>query len=78
MELASELGRMAWPGGESSWGKSGVWLIPIEVTEIHGRSDFSIHGGDTPDSAGCIDHTSDIGSNKNSDLVRLDRISSTW
>ena len=55
--LKAELGGTAWPGGESSWGKHRVWLTPMPGTVTHGRSGFSIHGGDTPGSAGCIDLT---------------------
>jgi hypothetical protein len=55
--IAAELSRTAWPGGESAWGKHRVWLQPMQGTVTHGRSGFSIHGGDTPGSAGCIDLT---------------------
>ena len=51
----------AWPGGESSWGQHRIWLEPAPGTVTHGRSGFSIHGGDTPGSAGCIDLTHSIG-----------------
>jgi len=57
-KVAAELGRTAWPGGESSWGKNRVWIYPVAKTDVYGRSGFSIHGGDTPGSAGCIDLTS--------------------
>lgn len=56
-ELISEIGRGAWPGGPSSWGRHRVWLKPAAGTETYGRSGFSIHGGDQPGSAGCIDLT---------------------
>ncbi|MFL7025243.1 tlde1 domain-containing protein [Enterovibrio norvegicus] len=59
-QLAAEVGRTAWPGGESSWGSSRVWLVPAEGTDTLERSGFSIHGGDTPGSAGCIDLTNNI------------------
>lgn len=54
-KIAAELGRTAWPGGESAWGRNRVWLHPEPGTITYGRSGFSIHGGDTPGSAGCID-----------------------
>ncbi|WP_434383812.1 L,D-transpeptidase family protein [Melittangium boletus] len=56
-QFINELGRGGWPGGESSWGKHRIWLKPKSGTQTHGRSGFSIHGGDTPGSAGCIDLT---------------------
>lgn len=56
-KVLAELGRTAWPGGESSWGQHRVWLRPSAGTQTYGRSGFSIHGGDTPGSAGCIDLT---------------------
>jgi hypothetical protein len=59
-KILAELGRTAWPGGESSWGKSRVWLKPSPTTQTFGRSGFSIHGGDAPGSAGCIDLTSSM------------------
>lgn len=60
--VAAELGLTAWPGGESSWGRHRVWLEPADsTTETYQRSGFSIHGGDTPGSSGCIDLTSHIG-----------------
>ncbi|OJT23973.1 hypothetical protein BO221_16965 [Archangium sp. Cb G35] len=49
------MGRGGWPGGESSWGKHRIWLKPKSGTKTYGRSGFSIHGGDNPGSAGCID-----------------------
>jgi len=57
-EIAAELGRTAWPGGESSWGRNRIWIHPATGTEVFNRSGFSIHGGDSPGSAGCIDMTS--------------------
>jgi len=59
-QIINEFGRGAWPGGESSWGKSRIWLTPIQGTQTHGRSGFSIHGGDSPGSAGCIDLTNQL------------------
>ena len=56
--LWQELGRGTWPGGQSSWGCHRIWLEPMDGTDVHGRSGFSIHGGEDPGSAGCIDLTS--------------------
>lgn len=47
------LGGTAWPGGESSWGSQRVWLHPESYRGP--RSGFTIHGGDTFGSRGCID-----------------------
>lgn len=47
--------RGTWPGGESSWGNSRIWLEPESGTETYGRSGFTIHGGAEPGSLGCID-----------------------
>lgn len=58
--IAAELGRTAWPGGKSAWGRNRVWLHPLPGTNTYGRSGFSIHGGDSPGSAGCIDLTSSM------------------
>ena len=55
-----EIGRTAWPGGESSWGRRRIWLLSAPSTEIYDRSGFSIHGGDRPGSAGCIDLTNQM------------------
>ncbi|MGK5092123.1 DUF3892 domain-containing protein [Deltaproteobacteria bacterium TL4] len=57
-DLLELIGQGNWPWGESAWGKNRVWLIPKRKTVTLGRSGFSIHGGDTPGSAGCIDLTS--------------------
>ncbi|NJN64802.1 MAG: DUF2778 domain-containing protein [Acidobacteria bacterium] len=48
-------GRGTWPGGQASWGDYRVWLDPIRGTDALDRSEFSIHGGAVPGSAGCID-----------------------
>ncbi len=56
-KLLSKIGRGPWPGGTSSWGNSRTWLTPIEVPNLYNRSGFTIHGGDEPGSAGCIDLT---------------------
>ncbi len=58
--IAAELGRTAWPGGESAWGKHRIWLEPADDTNTHSRTGFSIHGGDDPGSAGCIDLTKNM------------------
>ncbi len=47
-----------WSGGRSAWGDSRAWLKPIDRQNTFGRDGFSIHGGDIPGSAGCIDITS--------------------
>ena len=52
-----KFGLGTWPGGKNSWGEFRTWLTPIDGTETYGRSGFSIHGGTTPGSAGCIDLT---------------------
>ncbi len=49
--------RGSWPGGTSSWGDERVWLTPDENNNMMGRGGFSIHGGTTPGSLGCIDIT---------------------
>jgi type VI secretion system secreted protein VgrG len=58
--IAAEFGRTAWPGGESSWGRFRIWLHPHFGVNTCNRSGFSIHGGDSPGSAGCIDMTNNI------------------
>ncbi len=60
-QLASYVGRGAMPGGPNSWGEQRVWINPQEVHlrtpegDQVVRNGFSIHGGSTPGSAGCID-----------------------
>ncbi len=44
-----------WSGGQSSWGSARIWLEPDVGTDTYGRNGFSIHGGDSYGSAGCID-----------------------
>lgn len=44
-----------WSGNPVSWGTKRVWLEPDENTNTYGRSGFSIHGGMSKGSAGCID-----------------------
>ena len=49
--------RGTWSGGAAAWGEQRVWLEPSFNTNTYGRDNFSIHGGVTPGSAGCIDLT---------------------
>jgi hypothetical protein len=51
------IGRGTWRGGTHTWGEHRTWLQPINVPNLYNRSKFSIHGGDVPGSAGCIDLT---------------------
>jgi hypothetical protein len=44
----------------SAWGHHRVWLHPKDGTTTFGRGGFSIHGGDDPGSAGCIDLTTNM------------------
>ena len=44
-----------WKGSLPAWGLHRVWLQPDENTNTYGRSGFTIHGGLTKGSAGCID-----------------------
>ena len=53
-------GAGTWKGGQMVWGDSRVWLEPMAGTNTFGRSNFSIHGGWFPGSAGCIDLTSSM------------------
>ena len=43
------------PGGHFSWGMTRVWLEPFDDNTMYGRDKFSIHGGASMGSAGCID-----------------------
>ena len=45
----------AWKGSLPAWGTKRVWLQPDVNTNTYGRDGFSIHGGLTKGSAGCID-----------------------
>ncbi len=56
------VGRGTWPGGQPAWGDYRVWLNPIRGTNTFGRTNFSIHGGWFPGSAGCIDLCGGMGS----------------
>jgi hypothetical protein len=58
--IAGLSGRGTWPGSTAAWGRFRIWLEPVGDTRTHGRSGFSIHGGLTPGSAGCIDLTSNV------------------
>ena len=59
-DLKNSIGRGSWPRGEAAQGKNRIWLIPKSVKITYGRSGFSIHGGDTLGSAGCIDLASSM------------------
>ncbi len=52
---AGIVGRKQWPGSVRSWGLRRVWLDPDPSNEMYGRDNFSIHGGWSKGSAGCID-----------------------
>ena len=41
--------------GATGWGFHRIWLKPVKGTKTYGRNGFTIHGGDTFASAGCID-----------------------
>ena len=45
----------AWKGGPIAWGLRRVWLRPDKNTNTYGRDGFTIHGGWSKGSAGCID-----------------------
>ena len=60
LKLGEKLGintkeKCNWSGYPISWGLHRVWLQPDENTNTYGRSGFTIHGGLTKGSAGCID-----------------------
>ncbi len=60
LKLGEKLGinsneKSSWSGDPISWGTKRVWLQPDTETNTYGRSGFSIHGGITKGSAGCID-----------------------
>ncbi len=46
-----------WPGSVAAWGGERIWLSPLPPTSVESRGGFTIHGGLTPGSAGCIDLT---------------------
>jgi hypothetical protein len=54
-KLGADIKRGKWKGGPVSWGTKRVWLQPDANTNTSGRSGFSIHGGWSKGSAGCID-----------------------
>ncbi len=56
-KVKRQIGMNTWPGGTTSWGDERVWLTPDENNNMMGRGGFSIHGGTTPGSLGCIDIT---------------------
>ena len=49
-----------WPGGSYAWGKQRIFLEPSQNTNTGDRSNFFLHGGYTPGSAGCIDLVGDM------------------
>ncbi len=53
--LGSNMQRGNWKGGPVAWGLRRVWLRPDTNTQTYGRSGFTIHGGLSKGSAGCID-----------------------
>ena len=60
LKTAEKLGintnqKSGWSGNPISWGTKRVWLRPDASTNTYGRSGFTIHGGLTKGSAGCID-----------------------
>ena len=44
-----------WSGNPTSWGVNRVWLQPDKNTNTYGRDGFTIHGGWSKGSRGCID-----------------------
>lgn len=59
-KLIAPFDRGPWAGGTPAWGRYRLWLKPDASTKTFGRDNFSIHGGWTPGSAGCIDLTSEM------------------
>lgn len=60
LKLVEKLGidtkqKSSWSGNPISWGTKRVWLQPDKNTNTYGRSGFTIHGGLSKGSAGCID-----------------------
>ena len=53
--VAGIVGHGKWPGSVPAWGTKRVWLQPDANTNTYGRSGFTIHGGWSKGSAGCID-----------------------
>ncbi|WP_161937762.1 tlde1 domain-containing protein [Aquitalea pelogenes] len=58
--LQLKLGK--WPGCRTAWGEQRITLIPQAHTNVHGRHGFAIHGGKSPESAGCVDLTNSMDS----------------
>ena len=60
LKLGEKLGintnqKSNWSGYPTAWGTKRVWLQPDTNTNTYGRSGFSIHGGLSKGSRGCID-----------------------
>lgn len=57
--MKGRVGRGTWPGLEDAWGNSRAFLKARSIADPRAahRSGFSIHGGNDPGSAGCIDLT---------------------
>lgn len=53
--ILNSVGRGKCKWGYTTWGNHRIWLEPQSGTEVYGRTNFSIHGGASPGSAGCID-----------------------
>jgi hypothetical protein len=55
-KLKGMVGGGSFRGGERSWGIGRVWINPRQVV-VNGiiRGNFTIHGGSSPGSQGCID-----------------------
>ncbi len=47
--------RGKWKGSLPAWGRRRIWLRPDSSTNTYGRDGFTIHGGWSKGSAGCID-----------------------
>lgn len=62
-EWLIRIGKANWPGGVYSWGTDRIWLKPKLVNELYGRdpATFSIHGGYSYGSAGCVDLAGNVG-----------------
>lgn len=55
-QLKGMFGRGYFPGGKYSWGEGKINIYPYKV-DVDGveRGNFTVHGGEDPGSAGCID-----------------------
>ena len=49
------INRGTWKGSLPAWGMRRIWLKPDSDTNTYGRDGFTIHGGFSKGSAGCID-----------------------